>query len=123
MNINTFDFIIGISLLWVGILILQTYLIYVIFSVNQKLNPIKEIEFIDTIEAYIETKLENEKNKANWDEFYAETQANNLMGKPKEPSEEHIKERIKEPKRDKNGKYNPDEVPGILDSFIEKDKK
>lgn len=123
MNITAFDFIISISLLWVGIIILQTYITYVIFSLKQKLDPIKEIEFIDNLEAYIETKLENEKNKAKWNEFYAETQATNLMAKSKEHIKEPVKEPVKEPKRDENGKYNPNEVPGILDSFFEKEKK
>lgn len=60
-----------------------------------------EIEFIDKLDAYFSTKLENEKAQFGWNDF-------------------HNKEETGA-KRDLNGKYKHEEIDGDFDSFFGKD--
>jgi len=60
-----------------------------------------EIDLIDKLDEYFETKLQNEKLKANWGEFHHEDIPKDLN-----------------PQRGENGKYNHEEVQGALDGLF-----
>lgn len=72
----------------------------------------KEIEIFDFMKEYFDQRVEHIENKLQWNDFNPNEYKGTYHPTDKKP----------EPKRDENGKFNPDEIEGALDGLFAGEK-